>query len=177
MNTVAAIRQGDRVIFETVFREYYEQLYCYVLHKTNSGYIAEECTQLAFIKLWQYRTSLSEDLSVSVQLFRIARTTMIDLLRKKTAVALPVQEISAGDQIWERLQEKELNSQLVRMVQQMPPVRKKVFEMSRFKGMSVREIAAELSISVKAVEYHITQAIKYLRNHIALLFCWITFFF
>lgn len=176
MNTVAAIRQGDCVIFETVFREYYEQLYLYVLHKTRSGYIAEECTQLTFIKLWQYRASLSEELSISVQLFRIARTTMIDQLRKKSTVALPVQDISSGDQVWEGFHEKELNNELVRAIQQMPPVRKKVFEMSRFKGMSVREIATELSISVKAVEYHITQAIKFLRNHIALLPLWILLF-
>jgi RNA polymerase sigma-70 factor (ECF subfamily) len=176
LNTVAAIRQGDRVIFESVFREYYEQLYLFVLHKTGSCYIAEECTQLTFIKLWQYRASLSEELPVSVQLFRIARTTMIDLLRKKTTIALPVQDISSGDQVWEGFRAKELNGELVRAIQQMPPVRKRVFEMSRFKGMSVREIAAELSISVKAVEYHITQAIKYLRNHIALLPLWIYLF-
>ncbi|CAL1517991.1 sigma-70 family RNA polymerase sigma factor [Chitinophaga sp. MM2321] len=177
MNTVIAIRQGDRVIFETVFQEYYEKLYLYVLHKTNSRYIAEECTQLTFIKLWQYRASLSEELSISIQLFRIARTTMIDQLRKKTTVALPIYDISAGDEIWGGLHEKELNSQLVQVLQKMPPVRKKVFEMSRFKGMSAREIAAELSISVKAVEYHITQAIKYLRNHIALLPLWICLYF
>ena len=112
-------------------------MYLFVLHKTRSGYIAEECTQLTFIKLWQYRASLSEELSISVQLFRIARTTMIDQLRKKSTVALPVQDISSGDQIWEGLHEKELNNELVRAIQQMPPVRKKVFEMSRFKGMSV----------------------------------------
>lgn len=41
-----------------------------------------------------------------------------------------------------------------------------VFRMSRFEGMSNREIAEELGISEKAVEYHITKALKELRTNL-----------
>jgi len=42
-----------------------------------------------------------------------------------------------------------------------------IFRMSRVDGLSSREIAAALHISVKAVEYHITKAIKALRQSLS----------
>jgi RNA polymerase sigma-70 factor (ECF subfamily) len=51
----------------------------------------------------------------------------------------------------------------------MPSVRQRVFAMSRFKGMSYKEIADDLSISVRTVENHIAQALKQLRHNIPFL--------
>ena len=45
----------------------------------------------------------------------------------------------------------------------LPEQTRRVFEMSRYEYRSVKEIAEELSISTKAVEYHITRSLKALR--------------
>lgn len=41
---------------------------------------------------------------------------------------------------------------------------RRVFMLSRFEGMSNRQIAQELGISEKSVEYHVTKALKQLRT-------------
>ena len=41
---------------------------------------------------------------------------------------------------------------------------RRVFMLSRFDGMSNRQIAQELGISEKSVEYHVTKALKQLRT-------------
>src|SRR5580658_6589478 len=81
LTTIAALQEGDTVIFQQVFNQYYEKLFFYMLSKTKSSYLSEEAVQLTFIKLWQYKASLNQEIPLSIQLFRIARTTLIDLLR------------------------------------------------------------------------------------------------
>jgi len=136
--------------------------------------MAEEGTQLAFIKLWQYKSSLDEDIALNIQLFRIVRTTLIDLVRREqtknthaagAAAHLPLH----SNQVWENLVAREMKTRLNSSMRAMPAVRKRVFEMSRIREMSNKEIASELSISVKAVEFHISKAIRYLRHILPVL--------
>lgn len=167
------MKTGDQFIFEEVFRQHHEKIYFYVLGKTGSPYLAEEAAQLTFIKLWEYRSSLSETHSLFTQIFRIARTTMIDLLRKQENQASlanesPQATMASANAVWEPVMEKELKSRLIQALDQMPPVRKRVFTMSRMDGMSLKEIAATLSLSVKTVEGHISLAIKQIRNHLTI---------
>ncbi|NII25285.1 sigma-70 family RNA polymerase sigma factor [Pseudoflavitalea sp. X16] len=175
MNTIAAIQQGDTFIFEQVFHEYHEKLYFYVLHKTNSSWLAEETVQLTFIKLWQYRATLNESLELSPQLFRIANTTLIDLLRKQhhadrlAGKAGYRSESLVANDLSAQLDAAELAQRVQGAIRRMPLARRKVFEMSRLRGMSYREIAAELSLSVKTVENHIAHALKQLRHLITFL--------
>ena len=175
MNTVAAIQQGDTFIFEQVFHEYHEKLYFYILHKTNSSWLAEETVQLTFIKLWQYRDGLNPALDIAAQLFRIANTTLIDLLRKQDnqsrlrSTVHYMYRPAAEDEAVAQLDAAELAQRMQGAIRRMPHARRKVFEMSRLKGMSYREIATELSLSVKTVENHIAHALKQLRHLITLL--------
>jgi RNA polymerase sigma-70 factor (ECF subfamily) len=69
----------------------------------------------------------------------------------------------------ERIDESELKEKVLKGVQQMPPMRRKIFELSRFGGMSYKEIAVELSLSVKTVEHHISRALKQLQHIISIL--------
>jgi RNA polymerase sigma-70 factor (ECF subfamily) len=45
----------------------------------------------------------------------------------------------------------------------LPEQTRRVFEMSRYEHLSVKEIANELSMNPKSVEYHITKSLKILR--------------
>jgi RNA polymerase sigma-70 factor (ECF subfamily) len=173
-NTIAALKTGDRLVFEQLFHDHYERVYFYLLGKTKTKYMAEEGTQLAFIKLWQYKSSLDDDIALNIQLFRIVRTTLIDLVRREqtknthaagAAARLPLH----SNQVWENLVAREMKTRLNSSMRAMPAVRKRVFEMSRIREMSNKEIASELSISVKAVEFHISKAIRYLRHILPVL--------
>ncbi|MHA4808077.1 sigma-70 family RNA polymerase sigma factor [Flavitalea flava] len=171
MDTIAALKKGNLLVFNDVYHSFHKKIYFFILGKTRSSFIAEEATQLTFIKCWKYRENLSEDLDIQVQLFRIARTTLIDLLRKENVYEEKVIHVISrytflSDEVWEKLTEKELQHKLVHALDAMPPMRRKVFEMSRFKGMSYQQIAQELSLSSRTVEAHIFQAVKQLKHYL-----------
>ena len=172
MLSIKELKDGDAFYFKRVFDQYHQKLYFFILYKTKSGYIAEEVVQMAFTKLWQCRQTLKEEYTISTQLFRIATTILIDYLRKynnKDAITagLDVVNIEKGiDSTTEKMIGAELQKRISEAVNDMPPVRKQVFEMSREHGMSYREIAETLSVSSKTVETHIYKALKQIKKHI-----------
>jgi RNA polymerase sigma-70 factor (ECF subfamily) len=117
---------------------------------------------------------LSPDVDLSVQLFRIGKSTMIDLLRKEIRrldhhAALAG---SADSQASERPDPsgKDDLRHVYATIEKMAPVRKKVFHLSRLEGLSHKEIAEQLSISPKTVENHIGRAIRQLKDVLTLFF-------
>ena len=172
MLSIKELKGGDELYFKQVFDQYHQKLYFFILYKTKSEYIAEEVVQMAFTKLWQCRQTLKEEYTISTQLFRIATTILIDYLRKnnnKDAVTarLDVMTVEKGiDSTTEKMSGAELQKRISEAVNDMPPVRKQVFEMSREHGMSYREIAETLSVSSRTVETHIYKALKQIKKHI-----------
>ena len=170
--SIKELKDGGEFYFRKVFDQYHQKLYFFILNKTKSEYIAEEVVQMAFTKLWECRKTLQEEYALSTQLFRIATTILIDFLRKynnKDAVTarLDVVHIENGiDSTNEIMSGAELQKRISEAVNDLPPVRKLVFEMSREQGMTYREIAATLSVSSKTVESHIYKALKQIKKHI-----------
>jgi RNA polymerase sigma-70 factor (ECF subfamily) len=58
---------------------------------------------------------------------------------------------------------KEITEIIERTLMSLPEQTRRIFEMSRYEQRQVREIAEAFSITPKAVEYHITKALKLLR--------------
>ncbi|GGB25492.1 RNA polymerase sigma-70 factor [Puia dinghuensis] len=172
MLSIKELKDGDEYCFRQVFDQYHQKLYFFILSKTKSEYIAEEVVQMAFTKLWQYRQTLQEEYTISTQLFRIATTVLIDFLRKynnKDAVTAGLDGLAVEkgiDSTNEKMSGAELQKRISEAVNDMPPVRKQVFEMSREHGMSYREIAETLCVSSKTVETHIYKALKQIKKHI-----------
>jgi len=171
MNHVKEIKEGNRLVYSKVFEEYHQKLYLYIYNYTHSAWLAEETVQLTFIKLWEKREGLSEAYDISTQLFRIAKSTVIDLLRKekvRNAQELSDTYVSAPEH--EKLIHKETLQQVLSAMEQLPAQSRQVFTLSRLGDLSHKEISTHLSISPKTIEGHITKALKYLRKGLASLF-------
>lgn len=167
LNYIQNIKSGDVVSFEIVFKLWHKKVYAYFLKKTASEDQAQELTQLAFIKLWNFRHTLSEEHEIDLQLFRIAKTTLLDYFKKlandnrnlKLYCAKAAMESNEQNENFETKQELE------RALSVLPPTRKKVFVLNRLQGYTYKEIAEQLSISPRTVEKHISLAMKQLNSY------------
>lgn len=177
---VTAIKQGDQVVFEKTYMFWHAKIYAYFIHKTKSTYMAEELVQLTFIKLWNFRHTLKQEIPIEAQLFTIARTTMLDFLKKQANQRRLIENVtpellSHAEPFWDF----DGKVRVTAIINTLPPVRRQVF-LSRYEGYSNREIAEKLAISVRTVEKHIALAIKQLKSKLsAIIFLihYVLFFF
>jgi RNA polymerase sigma-70 factor (family 1) len=169
MEHIKAIKEDNHQIFTQVYDQYHTQIYSFILLKTRSEYIAEEVTQLTFIKLWNKRNQLNEQLGIHIQIFGMARQVMIDLLRKESN-RFKYEGESANtpftDSLITAIESKDLLQIMEQDIENMPKMRRIVFELSRKQGLTHKEIAQLYSISTKTVEHHIGKALMQLKQHI-----------
>ncbi len=174
MEEILALQAGHTQVFEQVYHAYHEKLYFYFLKHTRSQLWAEELLQTTFVKLWRHRQQLSLSHTLSEQLFRIAKTSLIDMVRHNRHQQEFLRSYTA-DLLQQGLAAEPANRdtihQLHREMEKLPPVRKKVFMLSRIDGLSHKEISHLLSISPKTVEVHITKALKQLRRALLTFLC------
>ena len=170
---IAELKNNSVACFKAIYARYHAKLYQYIYNRTQSSYLAQEVVQLTFIKLWENRSKLSEEFAIDIQLFRIAKTTLIDELRKET-IKLKYNDLISDtkDDSYEdnRVTDKDTIRYVYAAMENLPAVRKKVFKLSRINGFTYKQIADLLSISPKTVENHIAKAIKQLRSSVNSLF-------
>ena len=171
MNYVEEIKRGNKLAFEEVYYKYRERFYFYVLKRTASEDLAEETVQMAYIRIWEKRAELSDAFPIEVQLARVARSIMIDTLRRKAAErkALDIVKQNTDAVIaCDPVANKQLLEKVTETIESLPPECRKIYILSREGGLTYSQIAEHLSISPKTVENQVSKALKTLRKAVAL---------
>lgn len=170
---VLQLKTGNEACFEEIYYQYNRLLFAYFYKRLQSTTICEDLIQETFIRLWKYRSRLDPALPLNIQLFRIARTALIDVARKKAKMPVSfvpdenLPEVVEEDAIHVTRDKKE---RLQYLIASLPPVRKKILTL-KINGYSNKEIASQLTITVKTVENNINTAYRELRRFSELAPC------
>jgi len=169
VNLVTGLKEGNMAVYNSVYSLYNQQIHGFIRFKTQSDFIAAEVVQLTFIKLWEKRASLQDDVAINVQLFGMARQVMISELRKEASrnkySLASASDTPYTDSLISLIETKDLMNQFSLEMAHLPPIRKMVFQLSRDNGLSHKEIADMLAISPKTVESHINKVLLRLRQY------------
>ena len=171
-NVLQALREGKHSAYEEVYLHYVSSVKEFLTLLTRSVDTAEEITQEVFVTLWEKRKNIDPDKNISGYLYIIARNFALKHFKRNKVVLgnelsvmeNPLLDISPDDILVAK--EKEILTEIT--IQRMPAQRRKIYELSRKKGLTNSEIAEQLHISKNTVENHITSALKDLRNVITL---------
>jgi RNA polymerase sigma-70 factor (ECF subfamily) len=106
--------------------------------------------------------------------FTITKNTIISYFREKIKMAdfeSRVREMATAEgYLTDNTAEYEdIKEKVGQLIEQLPQKRRQIFKLSREKGLSNKEIAAEMGISVKTVEDHIMHAIRFLKDNLKAL--------
>ena len=158
---------GEEKIFDYIFRKYYKSLcvlaniYIHDLNRSQS--IVQDC----FIKLWISREKMPEIHCFSSYLFLMVKNSSIDFLRKRKK-EVDISEVynlpDKNNNPEEDILSKELESEIIQRLSDLPDRCRIAFEYSRFDDYTYPEIAKKMNVSVKAVEALITRSLKILRK-------------
>lgn len=157
--------------FDNLYDLYARNMYALVLHKTGDEELGREIVQNIFKRLWERRETIQLKGSWENYLIRAVKYEVIDYYRSKDRQKLHVdiseEHVHSENDIENLIFSRELQKQVIDLIDQLPNQCRRVFKMSREKGYTNKEIANELQISIRAVEFHITKALAFLRQNLA----------
>ena len=135
---------------------------------------AKEMTQEAIISLWQKRDKLDVTGNIEYYLLSTVRNKVFNLLKHKQRVAARMgKKVSVSDKLAimalsdssaDIVIQTELSSIVAKTLDSLGPKIKNTFVLCREQGLSYKEVAKELNISVKTVECRISKALETLRS-------------
>jgi len=151
--------------FSLLFDNHYSRLYNYAFKMLKEKDMAEEIVQETFIKLWKnFEDIKNSKRSVSSFLIVTLKNTLIDHYRKDKVREKHTKLYSLHTTIQEEIDnEWEISECITQVYAKLPSNTLEIFQLSRDKGLSYKEIAVEREISIKTVESHISKALSVFR--------------
>jgi RNA polymerase sigma-70 factor, ECF subfamily len=177
----------DEKTFKKVFDKYYHGLLRFALSYVADESVAENIVQETFITLWEKRDVLDQHPNIKAFLVVIVKNKCInhlEMTRNRMRIEHHLKDISLREKDIDLYTLQSLDPQelfrdeverlLEAAIDELPEQTKKVFLLSRYEGLSNKEIASRLTITEKGVEFHMTKVLKFLRirlkDYLPLLF-------
>lgn len=162
------MRNGKEAAFTEIYNRYWERLVATGYFYTRSKEAAEEVVNDVLMGLWLRKEEL-DIRSLSAYLGTAVKFAVFKALSRKKRR----EEILAGqirpeihNETEQQLDARFLEEYLQGIVEQLPEKARLVFTYSREDHLTIQEIAGKMDLSPKSVEYHMTKALKTLRDSI-----------
>ncbi|WP_316812242.1 RNA polymerase sigma factor [Pedobacter heparinus] len=169
----ALLKAGDEFAFTEVYNKYWDKLFFVAAKKLNDEAEAEEAVQDIFLALWKNREHFVLKESFE-HYFAVAVKFQVIKRRDKRSRHAAIEQIISTQTEAEFLQSQardwtqehleKLQTRLDLAIDTLPKKCRLVFKMSRDEDYTNKKIATELGITEKAVEKHVTTALKVLKN-------------
>ncbi|WP_256006339.1 RNA polymerase sigma factor [Pedobacter deserti] len=158
------LRAGDTDAFRKIYNFYGKKLFYFAKKLNLDAEDAEEIVQETFAKIWENRAGLQTGFSLNAYLMTISRNLIYNKVRKEALIRRYMGVFKEPE--LDVIPDKELETSIEQILEQLPEKCRLVFRMSRFEGYSNQEIADKLSISKSTVENHINKAIHLIKTQL-----------
>ncbi|MCB9246444.1 MAG: RNA polymerase sigma-70 factor [Flavobacteriales bacterium] len=155
----------DELRLKDLFEAYYSGLCDFALYFLEDAQESENVVQQVFVDIWERRDEVFGEKSLKTYLYTAVRNRCLNQLRKTQISHLEDEHIAEEDPT-ARIEMAELARFIEKLIDQLPTKCRYIFLRSRRDGMTYKEIASELDISVRTVENQIAKALKFLRSKI-----------
>ncbi|MEO1009692.1 MAG: RNA polymerase sigma-70 factor [Bacteroidota bacterium] len=162
----ALLKKDNALAFRRIYEEFWEGLFRVSFGILQDEALAKDIVQEVFVTIWTKRKTL--DISHGkAYLYRAVKLRCFEYLRKGRIPRIVLDRASqiAQEHTFEdNLDLMDTQQRLEKGMANIPKKSLQVFKMSRFQKLSNQEIAEELQVSPKTVEYHITKSLRHLRQ-------------
>ena len=177
MRSTTDIPMSNAIVnsFNEIYTSYYKKSFFFAKSYVHDDLAAEDIASDSLIKLWEKLKTEKIDY-IEPLLLTILKNKALDYLKheevKRTAFESMVdwhqQELSIRISTLESCDPNEIFSDEVESIiretlKLLPEQTRQIFLLSRFENKSNKEIAEQMGVSIKGVEYHISKALKALR--------------
>ncbi|WP_029901921.1 RNA polymerase sigma-70 factor [Prevotella sp. 10(H)] len=160
------IRDGNKEAFDLLFVKYYPSL-CSYAGQFVSFEDSEEIVQDIMLWVWKDREDNPINYSLKQYLYKMVKNRCLNLIERdkvkekvNSALYNEMTDVFNDPDFYIM---DELVTKIEEALSQLPETYRVAFEKNRFEEKTYKEIAAELNISPKTVDYRIQQSLKILR--------------
>lgn len=167
---IEGLRNGDRDAFTIIYKEYWYRMFTVANRKLQNRELAEELIQEIFTRLWKERETIRIT-QLDFYLFSAVRYEVIDQIRAAARIQTYAQYYKAFSSFEDLNTENTVAfNDLLQMIDKgleiLPVKSREIFKLHRFQHLAVSQIALQMELSEKAVEYHLTKATKSIRIYL-----------
>ncbi|MCF6405033.1 RNA polymerase sigma-70 factor [Chitinophaga filiformis] len=163
------ISEGDENAFRQLFHQYVPELQPLARHITKTDAVADDIIQETFLRLWISRDKLPTIENPRSWLLKIVFHQSFSYLRRQAVHDKAMNKLEEEQELFT----PETNLAYTTMVKligeavtQLPPQAKRIYLLSREKGMKIPEIAAALSLSPNTVKNSLVRSLQTIRKHL-----------
>lgn len=164
----ALLRNSNHDAFAEIYTRYKNPLYLHAYRMLQDDEEAKDVVQELFATLWTTRHTLVISASLDAYLYGSIKNRILNYMAHQKVISRYTEFLRAylesgspaNDDV---MVAKELAAIIEREVAQLPPKMREIFELSRCKGLSHKQIAEKLDISDKTVKKQLHNAIKILK--------------
>jgi len=166
---VKKLKEGDSFAFEVLFYKYRNKIKGFALKIVPAQIDPEEIVQEVFVRVWLKKEAIDPEKDFQSYLFSIAKNMVLDHLksavnRKLYFVGEHFQQDLAEEEGMEASISEETEAKLQKLINEIPERRREIFRLSRFEGLTYKQIADRLNISENTVDSQIRNALAFLRK-------------
>ncbi|WP_160118727.1 RNA polymerase sigma-70 factor [Chryseotalea sanaruensis] len=157
---------SQEALFKEIFETNYKKLCAVAYRVVKDQDESRDIVQQVMCEFWDNRNKWSGIQSYSAYLYTSVYRLAIHANKKFITLKserLSYQAVNTGYLPTDSLSYIELEKQIAKVINELPPKCKEIFLLSREDELSYREIAANLNISVKTVEAQMGIALKRFR--------------
>ena len=164
---------GEDAAFESLVRHFEGMVYSFALQSLRRREDAEDATQEVFLKLWRTLGTWRDEASVKTYIMRIARNTVIDMIRRRNS--RPTDSLTVEDDDGEESQldiadtdtssnpaadyaRREQIEEVRRAIDELPPDHREIIILRDINGLSYDEIAEATGLYPGTVKSRLSRA-------------------
>lgn len=172
------IKHGDIEAFERLYFDMQPRLYSFSRKFIDNTEQAKDIVQDIFVEFWEKKETIEVKTSIKSYLFRMIHNKCLNLIRTQkiqdrytsyTELKLKEAELYfyEDEQVgYKSIFFNEIEQIFNKVVHELPDSQREIFILSRQEGLSNKEIAEKLDISVRTVENHIYRSLKSLKENL-----------
>lgn len=169
---IKRLKSGDKEALSQVYFLYWEKFYDTAMYILRNSHQAEDVVHDVFLAFWNARKRIHVQTSLEAYLSQSVRYECYRILKERSRYvdAECNQKELGANPVFEHFDFVELSNQVRTILNKMPVKSQKIFQLSREKDLTYREIAQKMGLTTKAVEYHMSKVLRALRNAIYIMF-------
>ncbi|WKL49352.1 RNA polymerase sigma-70 factor [Flavobacterium pectinovorum] len=178
LNLFESFKEGDQAAFTYFYDKYFRRIQAFSVQFVYDKDEAENLAQEALLYLWQNKESVDSINGIQSFLYTYAKSKCLNMIRhnkvkdKFKSDILNQKERELDIEIlnsiqFDTLELTELERIIHESINELPPKTREVFIKKRFENKKNAEIAEEMQVTLKAVEAHMTKALKILKTKLS----------